>query len=80
MSKKLIINKEVWTEVEVEVDLSEFSTEELEDELSDRDDYYDVDGLKYEAEKAVQAYRCRTPGWEEMMLEIVHEVAGKLRV
>ena len=80
MSKTLTVYKEITTEVEVEIDLSDFSTEELEDELSTRDDYFDIDELKHEAAMAVQAYRCKSPGWEEKMLEIVHQVAGKLVV
>lgn len=77
---KTVIYKEITTEVEVEIDLSDFSTEELEDELSTRDDYFDIDTLKFDAEMAVQAYRSKSPGWEEKMIEIVHQVAGKIIV
>jgi hypothetical protein len=67
-----------YVEVEVEYDLSEFTDEELIEELRDRNSYdYDAN---LEAIEIVEAYRLKTPGWEDKMIEFVHELAGKLIV
>lgn len=64
--------------IEVEYDLSEFTDEELIDELRYRNSYdYDVNE---EAIEIVKAYRLKTPDWENKMIEFVHQLAGKLIV
>lgn len=62
--------------IDIEVDLSDFTDEELIAELKWRNNYSDNE----QAEEIVTAYRLKTPGWEDQMIEFVHQVAGKVIV
>lgn len=59
--------------INVEVDISDFTDEELIEELKWRNNYDDQDTAK----EIVNAYRLKTPGWENRLIEFVHELAGK---
>ena len=69
----------VWTEVEVDVDLEDFDTDDLLDELERRGDL-PVESTGDAKATVEQIYYLRRQGqpWEHLMDQLIYQVMGRL--
>lgn len=89
-------------QVIVDVDLSDFETDDLINELDNREITFGIDSfsdeellneldnrsmipdilseLERKAKECVSDYRCNKSGWQESMLDVIHELANKIRL
>ena len=74
-----MVYKTVYTEVEVDVDIEDFDTEDLIDEL-ERRDALPVESSGDARETVEQIYYLRRQGqpWEHLMDQLIYQVLGKI--
>ena len=86
----------------VDVDLSDFETDDLISELDNREIIFGIDSfsddelldeldnrgmipdiiseLEQKAKVCINDYRCNKDGWQESMIDIIHDLANKIRL